>query len=245
MAPTATSAVVTPTQTNGQLPAPPRRPFFSRVRGNLAVAVVFAVLAGLFNLLAVGGRSGTPVAVASRDLRAGETFDAGAVRFLDVSGSKAFIATLLRPADVAAMGGFVLTHSLTSGSPVSRDDVAASAAPSQQRSMSIPVPEEKAVGGTVRVGDHVDVIDGGGNGIDPSYVVTDVEVLGVSKGSDSLSSTSHNSFVTVAVPDGGAALRLAGAIERNKVQILRSTGATPLSSAVASASPTTTRPGAR
>jgi hypothetical protein len=101
------------------------------------------------------------------------------------------------------------------------------------------------VGGGVRVGDHVDVLDGGGNGVDPSYVVTDVEVLGISKGSDSLSSSSRDSFIVVAIPDGAAALRLAGAIERNKVQILRSTGATPLSAAVTSPAPTTTRPGAR
>src|SRR4051812_24605576 len=156
MAPTATSAVgaPSPTQTNGQVPAPPRRPFFSRVRGNLAVAVVFAVLAGFFNLLAVGGRAGEPVAVAARDLRGGETFDAGAVRYLDVKGSKAFMATLLRPADVGSMNGFVVTHAVTAGSPVGRDDLAASAAPSQQRSMSVPVPPERAVGGGVRVGDH-------------------------------------------------------------------------------------------
>ena len=45
-------------ETNGQLPAPPRRGLFGRVRGSLAIAVVFSVLAeemGFLGVIAVLG----------------------------------------------------------------------------------------------------------------------------------------------------------------------------------------------
>lgn len=226
-----------PAETNGQaIGPPPPRSAFSRVRGSLALAVVLAIFAGLFYLAAASGQSGQQVAVAARDLRPGEALDAGALRYVDVSGSKAFIATLLRPKDMAAVRGFVLIHGVAGGSAVGRDDVAsaATAAGSQARSMSIPVDTEHAAGGSVRVGDVVDVIDGGENAGAASYAVTGVQVVAVSKPTTGgIGGSSAKSSITVALPDGAqpdgqAALRVATAIDHGKVQIVRSTGAAAL-----------------
>ena len=243
MARTLTTGAPTTGEANGQVPPPPKRTLSSRMRGTLALAVVFGVLAGLFTLLALSDNQGEPVAVAARDLRAGETLDPGALRYLDMSGSEQLVGALLRQKDVAALKGNVLTHPVAAGSPITRDDLAPAVAPAQQRAMSVPVPPERAAGGNVSRGDRVDVIDAGGNGVEPSYVLTDAEVLDVSLRGDGRLGSSEDTYITVAVPDGAAALRLASAIERDKIQVLRSTGATPLSAAV-TATPTTA-PGAR
>ena len=223
---------------NGQVPPPPKRTLSSRMRGTLALAVVFGVLAGLFTLLALSDNKGNPVAVAARDLRAGETLDPGALRYVDANASADLLNALLRPADVANLKGNVLTHPVSAGSPITRDDLEPAVAPAQQRAMSVPVPPERAAGGDVAKGDRVDVIDAGGNGVEPSYVLTDAEVLGVSLRGDGRLGSSQDTYITVAVPDGAAALRLASAIERNKIQVLRATGASPLPAAV-TATPTT------
>lgn len=236
MARVVTTGVQAPVESNanGQLGPPPRRSPLSRVRGSLALAVVFAVLAGLFYLLAASGGSGESIAVAARDLRAGEALDAGVVRYVEVSGAPAFMATLLGPEDLAQVNGFVLTHAITEGSPIGHGDLVSPAAGAQARSMSIPVEDEHAAGGAIGVGDIVDVIDGGENGVAPSYAVTGVQVVAVSAASDgTLGSSGNKSWIAVALPDGPlfdgqAALRLAAAIQHGKVEVVRSTGAPPL-----------------
>jgi len=242
---------VVPAETNGaSLGPPPRRSAFSRVRGSLALAVVFAVLAGLFYLAAAASNSGVQVGVASRDLRAGEALEGTALRYVDVSGSKAFLATLLRPRDMASVRGFVLTHPVGNGAAVGRGDLVPAGAATQARSMSIPVDAEHAAGGTIQVGDIVDVIDGGDNASAPSYAVTGVQVVAVSKPSSaSLGGAGSKSFIAVALPDGPqpdgqAALRLAAAIGHAKVEVVRATGAASLPpAATARTSPSSSVPG--
>lgn len=221
-------------ETNGQVPHLPSRGLFGRVRGTLAVAVVFAVLAGLFYLVAVGGNSGVQVAVAARDLRPGDSLEPGAVRYVDVSGSAAVVATLVRPDDVASLRGSVLSHPVTAGSVLTRDDVVPAGTGAQPRSMSIPVDPEHAAGGSVAVGDVVDVIDGGDSNAPPSYALTGARVLAVSRPSTTgLGSGAAKSSITIALPDGPLpdgrpALAVAAAIQRGKVEVVRSTGAAAL-----------------
>jgi len=221
-------------ETNGQVPRPPTRGLFGRVRGTLALAVVFAVLAGLFYLVAVGGNSGVQVAVAARDLRPGDSLGAGAVRYVDVSGSAGVVRTLVRPADLDSLRGSVLSHAVTAGSMLSRDDVVAAGTGAQQRSMSIPVDAEHAAGGAIVVGDVVDVIDGGDSNAAPSYALTGARVLAVSRPSTGgLGAGSAKSSITVAlpdgpIPDGRPALAVAAAVGHGKVEVVRSTGAPAL-----------------
>jgi Flp pilus assembly protein CpaB len=217
------------------------------VRGSLAIAVVFSVLAGLFFLAAVNGRSGTQVAVAARDLRPGDPIDEGAVRYVDVSGPGAVLATLVRSGDLDALRGSVLSHPVPSGAVLSRDDLVPAAAGSQPRWMSIPVDAEHAAGGSIAVGDIVDVIDGGDTGGTPSYALTGARVVAVSRPSGgALGSGSGKSSITVALPDGPlpdgrAALAVATAIRHDKVEVVRSTGAASLPAAAALPAPASPR----
>jgi len=225
------------TESNGQIPAPPRRGLFGRVRGSLALAVVCAVLAGLFFLVAVNGQAGTQVAVAARDLRPGNALDAGAVRYVDISGSKAVLATLVRSGELDSLRGSVLSHPVPAGSVLSRADLVPAGAGTQPRSMSIPVDAEHAAGGSIAVGDLVDVIDGGDTGGTPSYALTGARVVAVSRpGGGTLGSGSAKPSITVALPDGPlpdgrVALAVAAAIQHNRVEVVRSTGAASLPAA--------------
>ena len=92
--------------------------------------------------------------------------------------------------------------------------------------MSIPVGPEHAVGGTLAVGDRVDVV--GVDGTQATYVLRDVQVVGVAttakSGGLGLAAGSQQYFVTVAVDDAGA-LRLAVAVRSGKFEVVRSTGA--------------------
>ncbi|MCA1656838.1 MAG: SAF domain-containing protein [Actinobacteria bacterium] len=234
----ALSPTVTTTESNGRvLAAPPRRSALSRVRGSLALAVVFAVLAALFYLVAAGGQGGVPVAVAAHDLQAGEALDDAAVRFVDVSASEQFLATLVGPEDMAGLRGGVLSRPIANGTAVGRADVVAATAGGQARSMSIPVEPEHAAGGALQVGDLVDVIDGGDSAGPPSYAVTGVRVVAVSsRRSGTVGSAASKSWITVALPDGPlpdgqAALAMAAAIAHGKVEVVRSTGAAVLAPA--------------
>ena len=212
------------TLSNGdRLVAPPKRRLLSRVPTSLVVAVVAGIFAMGGFLVVTSSHTGSQVAVAARDLRAGEVVDAGALRFIELTATDAVLATLVRPADMEAIKGSVATHSIPAGSIVSRSDLAQAAAPAQQRAMSIPIDPEHAVGGTLQRGDVVDIIDA--SSTEAVYVVTAAEVLTVGRQeAKGLGGVSSKYAVTIAV-DERAALRLSGAIERGKMDIVRATGA--------------------
>ncbi|MDP9389220.1 MAG: RcpC/CpaB family pilus assembly protein [Actinomycetota bacterium] len=202
------------------VPTPPRRPVTTRVPPSLALAVVAAVLAALFYLRATGGPEGVLVAVAARDIAAGEAVGAGDFRFSEVATSSRVLATLVPRKDLAALDGAIATRGIVEGSPLLRADLVAPAAGGVQRAMSLPVEREHAVGGALRPGDRVDVIDGA----EGSYVVTNTEVLAVPNLSSGTLSATGDYAITIAV-DAQGALRLAAAIAGGKVEVVRSTGA--------------------
>lgn len=202
------------------VPAPPRRPVTTRVPPSLALAVVAAVLAALFFLRATGGPEGVLVAVAARDIAAGEAVAIGDLRFSEVAASPRVLATLVPRKDLAALDGTIATRGIVEGSPLLRADLVAPAAGGGQRAMSLPVEREHAVGGALRPGDRVDVIDGA----EGSYVVTDAEVLAVPSLSSGTLSGTGTYAITIAV-DAQGALRLAAAIAGGKIEVVRSTGA--------------------
>ncbi|MGH9165312.1 MAG: RcpC/CpaB family pilus assembly protein [Acidimicrobiales bacterium] len=193
----------------------------------MPTSLVVAIVAGLFAtggfLVVTSSHTGSQVAVAARDLRAGEVVEDGSLRFIDLTASDAVLATMVRPVDMASIRGSVATHSITAGSVVSRSDLAPAAAPAQQRAMSIPIEPEHAVGGSLQRGDVVDVVDS--SGAEAAYVVTGAEVLSVGRQeAKGLGGVSSKYAVTIAV-DERAALRVSGAIERGKMDIVRATGA--------------------
>ncbi|HUH08238.1 MAG TPA: RcpC/CpaB family pilus assembly protein [Egibacteraceae bacterium] len=175
------------------------------------------------------------VAVAAIELRPGAVLTSASFAFTDIDADDALLATLLEPDRAAAMVGSIASASLRPGDLIRAGDLVEPAAPSQRRAMSIPVEPARAVGGQLRSGDRVDVIevrDGAA-----SYVVTDAEVLAVADPGGARGLSGLGAFsITVAVDDA-AALRLAAAIQADRVQIVRSTGSAPATLAPAPAAP--------
>ena len=233
MATTAPPAAVSPPTATAR-PLPKRRGR-SKVPTPLWVAVVAGVLAMLAFLVATGESGGRQVAVAARDLAAGEQLSSGDFRYINARLPDATLNAMLRPADVGAISGRVTTHAITAGEPVTKADVAAAAAPSQQRAMSIPIEPSHAVSGSLQRGDVVDVVDSSSG--ESVYVVTDARVLaaGAPEGGKSLAGSPGKYAVTIAV-DERSALRVAQAITGGKVDVVRATGAPP---ALPSPAPTT------
>lgn len=231
------SAVSPPTATARPLP---KRRGRSKVPTPLWVAVVAGVLAMLAFLVATGEGGGRQVAVAGRDLAAGEQLSPGDFRYINARLPDATLKAMLRPADVGAISGQVTTHAIAAGEPVTKADVAAAAAPSQQRSMSIPIDPSHAVSGSLQRGDVVDVVDSSSG--ESVYVVTDARVLaaGAPEGGKSLAGSPGKYAVTIAV-DERSALRVAQAITGGKVDVVRATGAPPASPSPAPTTSTTVR----
>lgn len=208
---------------------PPKRKLWSRVPSSLTVAFVAALLAITGFLVVTADRSGTQVAVAAHDLNVGEVLNATALRYQDVTVPKAVLDTLVTPVSAPTLQGSVATHPIVAGTMVARTDFAPAAGPSQQRSMSVPIDAEHAVGGALHRGDVVDVLDGAAHDGAPnqaSYVVTGAQVLAVpDRPSAGGLSGSSKYWVTLALRAPVDAQRLAAAIEQGKVDIVRSTGA--------------------
>ena len=92
--------------------------------------------------------------------------------------------------------------------------------------MSFPIPRAHALGGALDTGDRVDILAVGQDGADAGYVMTDVEVLAVDGGRGGPLGTTDDVTLTIAVDSDGA-VRLAAALERGTVTLVRSTGAAP------------------
>lgn len=220
-------AVATAVPSADRLPVPRRR-LGQRVSAGHVVMVVAALLAVLLNFSVLRARDDTvQVAVAARDIPAGATVPAGAIRYAAVRVDDALLATLVEPGDLADLDGWVAAGPLTAGEPVRASDVRAPSAPRAQRAMSLPVPVQHAVGGALRPGDRIDVIevrDGAA-----SYVVTDAEVLDVAASEQRGIAALEQFSVTLAVDDR-TALRLAAAVRAGTLDVVRSTGAAPVTS---------------
>lgn len=191
-------------------------------------AVWLALLVGLFamagNVFFLNRATKVePVAVAARDLAAGETVTPGDFRLIEMSTPSELAGRVYGVREVNDPAPKVTTHSITAGALMQRGDLAEAGAPGAQRAMSVPVDPTEAVGGSLRVGDLVDVIDA--SGAEAVYVLTAARVLAVADaGGGRLGGGSSKFSVTVAV-DAASALRVAAAIEGGKHSVVRSTGA--------------------
>jgi Flp pilus assembly protein CpaB len=217
--------------------APPRRRLLARVPTTLILAVAAGLLAMVLYFGATASRS-VSVLVAGRDIQAGERLDPTDLRPASVSASPPVLATLLRPGEVSDADELVAGRTMAAGSLVARGDLVEAGGEGGPRAMSIPVDAEHAVGGQLKPGDRVDVIDATG----PAYVLADAEVLGVARPAKGALSPGRSHAVTVAV-DPESALRLAAAIRGGKVEVVRATAAPPIALGPApSSTPPTTAP---
>lgn len=210
-------------------PARPRRRvprLAGRVSGGHVVMVVAALTAVLANLAVLrGGDAGVAFVTAAHDLPTGATVTRAAVRVEQAPLPAGVAGTLLAPGDLEALEGAVTAAAVPAGGPIRTADLRDRAGDDGQRRMSVPLQRHRAVGGDVRVGDRVDVIqvfDGSAR-----YIVAGAPVLDVlDEGSASLSGI-ESFAVTVAV-DAATALCLAAAVEAGAVSMILSTGQEPV-----------------
>jgi Flp pilus assembly protein CpaB len=164
------------------------------------------------------------VAAAAVDLVAGSRFDVTRVTFTPIHAETSIERELISKADLDAVDGMVLAHSVPAGELISRGDLLTGK--TGPRAMSIPIDRDHAAGGLLHAGDRVDLITS--NDGFASFVLVGAEVLSVSDTSGSLA---PGYSVTVAL-DADSALRVAAAMSDGTLQIVRSTGAPAPTSSV-------------
>jgi Flp pilus assembly protein CpaB len=197
------------------------RPSLSHVLIALAVVLAFT-----FNFLALQDRAETVlVAVANGPVEAGSRLTREDVRFVPVDANFEGLSTLVGEDRWDSVSGWVATRAIPDSGVVSVETLTRPLAGEGMRSMSIPVSREHAAGGLLEVGDVVDVISTGTGG--PEFVVVGAEVVGVAGDAGGIGGVSGY-FVVLAV-DATQALRLAGAIDAGSLEVIRASGAAPVS----------------
>lgn len=204
-------------------PQPARRRFGRRPSATHVVIAIVVILAFVLNLLVLQDRSSsTLVAVADDALSTGSALDGSSIRLVPVDSDFEGLPGLLTEADVASLEGWVLARPVAAGALIDQSALVRPGTASGLRSMSLPVPIERAAGGSIVAGDRVDVIavaDGTAR-----FVATDLEVTAVSTpDSGGIGAiTTHHVVVSV---ESGDALALAEALAAGPVDVLRATGA--------------------
>ncbi len=200
-----------------------RRRLGRRLSATHVVIAIVVILAFVLNLLVLQDRSSTTlVAVADRALATGSVVDSSSVRLVPVDSGFEGIESLVTEDDLSVFDGYVLARPVAEGGLLDRPALVRPGSEAGLRSMSLPVPIEHAAGGSLGVGDRVDVVavfDGTAR-----FVAVDLEVTAVS-GSSAGAIGSVSSYHVVVNVDAEDALALAEALAAGPVEILRATGA--------------------
>lgn len=204
-------------------PQPRRRRWTSRLSMGHGLMLGAGLLAALLNLaLLRGGDETVLVAVAAADIQPGERLTSNHFGETELAAGSAIISQLIPSDQVDDLVGLIASARIAAGEPVLRSAVSPGAG---GRAMSVPVDPEHAVGGRLRVGDRIDVIEVQEDRA--TYVATDLEIIGINESGSGGALDGLGSYsVTVAVDDA-TALRLAAAIRADRFELVRSTGAEP------------------
>lgn len=189
--------------------------------------VLSGFLAFLLIVSVLGDRSERLVVATARgDIAAGTTVTADLIEPARLPADTP-LADRLATLDEVRRGRWTVSQPIAAGDPIRRSDLLASGEGSALRSMSIPVARENAVGGALRVGDRVDVIDvvdGQSAFVVSGAQVTMVPATSVSGG---LTRGVDRDFFVVVQVSAEEVLALAEALADGKVDVVRSTGANP------------------
>jgi SAF domain len=207
----------------------PRR--VRRLTTGSVVPMVLAVLAGGFAYESLLDRSATTgIVVAKSFVPAGMLVDNADTRVVRVPTSDVALAHgLLNPSELE--GRWVAAVPVQAGEPITSSEISRPAAGPPLGEMSISVPMQQAAGGTISVGDLVDVI--ASSAPDGAYYVAQgLRVLGVApttSASGVLDGGAGSYFIVVAVGKQ-TALRIAtalgaqGSVGAADIEVVRSTG---------------------
>jgi Flp pilus assembly protein CpaB len=199
-----------------------RRSLLTRIKLGHVVMVLAALLALVFNVAVLrGNQATTTVAIAAVDIGAGTAIGEDHFTGVAIPADVAFADQFVRVDDLTAHFGRLTTRPIAAGSPILVEDLRPAESTNGLRSMSIPIDRARAVGGTIAVGDSVDVVlvvDGLA-----SYVVTGVEVIDAPAADSNVLGAGDRYAPTVAV-DAEQALRIAAALDTGSVHLIRATG---------------------
>jgi Flp pilus assembly protein CpaB len=195
--------------------------------------VVSGLLAFVFIAASLRDRAATiDVVVAATDLPAGTALDTANTKTVTLAESSPLAGSMLR---LDALSADVVTKApLRAGEPILASQIDDTPTTSGLRAMSVPVERANAVGGELRIGDRVDVADVDRDGT-AVWLVTGVQVIDVGADRAGLTGVDGSFYVVVDV-DAPGALRLAAGLADGKVNVVRSTGADPITTPVGAGS---------
>jgi hypothetical protein len=204
----------------------PRRPYWARVSAGQVVMVLAALAAFVLNVNVIRSQEASVmVAVATRELTAGESLDSGMLDFVPIDAENPVVSRLVTQESAAAFSGRVITGTVLEGEFVSVGRLVETATDTNLRAMTVPVDATHAGGGTlIGVGDLVDIIsvtEGRAR-----YVVAGAQVLEVPARETGGLVGSSDYFIVIAV-DADTALEVAEALQGDSLEVILSTGAPP------------------
>ena len=221
--------VVAGEQDHGYPPAPTRlrrRSPFSRLSAAHLLMVLAAVLAFAVNLVILRSRDDTtPVVAVEAEVEAGDLVDSADLRLVEVDVDDDVLSGLFQAMELQQLVGMVATRPLAPGELLNRSALVPAAGTNGLRAMSVPIDPAHAVGGALVPGDRIDLIQVTEAG--PRYVLVAAEVLSVPT-PDRAALTGSTGFHVVLAVDGESALEVAAAINEGQIELVRSTGALPI-----------------
>lgn len=205
---------------------PSSRNWISRVSLGHGLMVAAGLLAALLNFVALrGGDEATWIVTAGRDIQPGEILTSDLLTTVRVDDDAPALGGLVTADRIAELDGATSAARIGAGEPVLRSAVAPRGSADGLRAMSVPVDPSHAVGGRLRIGDRVDVIevhDGGAR-----YVAVDIEVIGIADAASGGALGGLSAYSVTLAVDDRTALRLAAGIRGDRLEVVRSTGAPP------------------
>ena len=209
---------------------PARRAVAARVSSGHVVMLLAGALGVLLTLSLLRSADDTQaVLVAARDLAPGTVVTDDAFRVARVHADDAVLGTFFAEADASALRGQVVITSVRPDEPLTRSVVQPVDAEGSARVMSFAIARARAVGGVLGRGDRVDVLAVDKDAERATYVMTAAEVVEVDAPSTGALGGVGDSVTVSLVVDAVHAPKLAIALERGSVTLVRSTGAPALS----------------
>jgi Flp pilus assembly protein CpaB len=203
--------------------AVPKRRWWTRLSSAHILIFSAGALAFVANLAVLRPSELPPrVAVAAVDLLPGALLDPDRhVEFVPMSTDSTVLASFISEAVIDSVRGRVVSRRIDAGEVVVHHALAASDELDGLRLMSLPIDSARAAGGTIDVGDIVDIIavERG----TARFVLTATEVVALPAERSNSFAAASGYHVVLAV-DAGGALALSAAMDAAHLHVVRSTG---------------------
>ncbi|MEX2279849.1 MAG: hypothetical protein WEA76_07140, partial [Acidimicrobiia bacterium] len=203
--------------------AVPMRRWWTRLSSAHILIFSAGALAFIANLAVLRPAELPPnVAVAVSDLLPGTIFDPTLhVEYVPMVTDTELLSRYVTEGVVDPLAGHVVANRVPAGTALSFESLVASRVADGRRIMSLPIDRERAAGGTLVVGDVVDVIAVEDEAA--RFVASGLEIVALPE-ARSGSFTGSTGYHIVLAVDAATALELSAAMEQSSIQVIRSTG---------------------